>query len=291
MVDVFYEGLLEPEGPVQLDDGRWAVVEMSADRGSVTVVAHDGSRADVLRKTGRPNGLALGADGTLWVAESERPSLLKVSLDGDVETVLTENEHGQPFLFPNDLAFGPDGSLYLTDSGIGYDDIVIDGAIRSDWATAPYDGRVYRIDPTTRRIETIDSGLKFLNGISVGPDNALYTNDTISGDVYRYSLDGGSPGPRERFSNVVDPALPIAFRGPDGMAHSADGRLFVTVYNQHDIVVLGTTGEWEARISAGGRQPTNAAFSHDGRLMVTEVEHGRIEIHDVGIGGAELFRG
>ena len=44
------------------------------------------------------------------------PSLLRVTLDGKVETIATACG-SEAFLFPNDLLFGPDGALYLTDSG------------------------------------------------------------------------------------------------------------------------------------------------------------------------------
>lgn len=292
MSETFVSGLLEPEGPVLLPDGRWAVVEMDPARGCVTIVDAEGVSANQLVKTGRPNGMALGADGSLWVAESKVPSLLNLKLDGTFEVVLTEDEHGRPFLFPNDLAFGPDGTLYMTDSGIQYDDIIVNGAIREDYARAPYDGRVYRIDTVSGRIETVDSGHNFLNGICIGTDQSLYTNDTITGDVYRYGLGGDRIGPCELFGNVMDTTRPPSFRGPDGMAHGADGRLFVTVFNQQELVVLDIDGGWNCRIATAGARPTNVAFhGTETKIFVTEAEAGAIEVFDVGTGGAPLFYG
>ncbi len=285
-------GLVEPEGPLALDDGRWLVVEMDPSRGCVSLIDPADDSLSVVRKTGRPNGLATAANGDIYVAESLVPSLLRITLDGECEVVLTADEHGEDFLFPNDLCFGPDGALYMTDSGIMHADIVVDGALRQDWSTAPYDGKVFRIDIGSGKIETIDSGLKFLNGISIGVDNALYTNDTITGDVYRYDLDGGAVGERTVFGNVIDPELPVEFRGPDGMAHGADGRLYVTVYNQHEIVVLDTDGKWDSRVRTEGNNPTNVAFGlTDNRMYVTETELGQLEVHDAETSGAPLFHG
>ena len=114
---IFATGLANPEGPVLLPDGDWALVEMHPDRGWVARISRDGKKKDVIAKTGRPNGLAIDREGVLWVAESiNPPSLLRMTLDGKFDVVLTECE-GESFLFPNDLCFGPHGELYMTDSG------------------------------------------------------------------------------------------------------------------------------------------------------------------------------
>ena len=39
---VFYKNLGEPEAPVLLSDGSWAVVEMSPEKGCVSVISRDG---------------------------------------------------------------------------------------------------------------------------------------------------------------------------------------------------------------------------------------------------------
>ena len=89
------------------------------DRGCVTHILAAGGRRELTR-TGRPNGLAVDADGIIWVAESQQPGLLRMTMDGGYEKVLDRCGE-DPFLFPNDLCFGPDGMLYLTDSGIRFD--------------------------------------------------------------------------------------------------------------------------------------------------------------------------
>ena len=92
---------------------------MHPDRGWITHLSVDGRSRRVIAKTGRPNGMTLDRDGVLWIAESVNPpSLLRVTLDGKVEQVLTDC-NGEPFLFPNDLRFGPDGALYLADGRAG----------------------------------------------------------------------------------------------------------------------------------------------------------------------------
>ena len=78
---VFHQDLGEPEAPVLLSDGRWAVVEMSPKKGCVSVISLDGLAKNVVARTGRPNGMLVDSHGTLWVAESMNPpSLKKVEL-------------------------------------------------------------------------------------------------------------------------------------------------------------------------------------------------------------------
>jgi len=287
---IFVEDIAQPEGPVVLPDGSWLVVEMAPQRGCITHISADGKNKRVIAKTGRPNGLCVDKDGNIWCAESEVPSLLRVTMDGQVEKLLTECD-GKPFLFPNDLCFGPEGALYLTDSGILFEDFIIDGKLHPDYENLNYDGCVYRIDLPSMKIEQIDSGIRFTNGIAFGPDNYLYVNESISGMVYRYRWENGAiVGGREDFGNVNDPALE-GFKGPDGMAFGKDGNLYCTVYGQQDVTVLDPKGGVLRRIKTKGKNPTNVAFGLPGdqKIYVTEVECGTLEAIEVGVEGMPLY--
>jgi len=288
---IFATGLDCPEGPAVLPDRSWLVVETGSSRGCVTQVSADGRTKRILNRTGRPNGLAVDREGSIWVAESSPPSLIRMKLDGSFAVFMTECQ-GEPFLFPNDLCFGPDGALYLTDSGIRFEDFAPGGGIRDDYLTASYDGRIYRIDTATRDIRRIDRGIKFTNGIAFGPDGNLYANETITGAVMRYRWNGGNIGGREEFGNVLDPAKQ-GFRGPDGMAFSQDGRLYCTVAGQGDVAVLGPDGRLVERIRTQGVFPTNCAFGPDRepKLYVTEFANGQIEVFGVDAVGWPLMNG
>lgn len=280
-----------PEGPVALPDRSWLVTELDTRRGTVVRITPDGIR-EPIAKTGRPNGLAAARDGSFWVAESLEPALLRLDLSGEFTTELTEVD-GRPLLWPNDLCFGPDGALYVTDSGILVGDFLIDGKPIEGAEHVTTEGIVFRFDPATRETTLLDEGLGFTNGIAFGPDGLLYANETLTGNVYRYRIENGRvAGERETFGNVNDPGYDEpGLHGPDGMAFSSDGRLWVAVFGQGDVTVLDRDGAVEQRIDVGDRSPCNVAFGLDGdtRMYVVGDEHGTLASFEVGVGGLALF--
>lgn len=290
---IFAGDLLDPEGPVAMPDRSWLFVEGAADRGCVTHVSPDGRTRRIVKKTGRPNGLAIDAEQAIWVAESKVPSLLRLTLDGNVQVIATGCD-GEPFLFPNDLCFGPDGAIYLTDSGVFIDSFAPQGKIRPDYMNVEYDGRAYRIDPSSGAVTLIDRGIRFTNGIAFGPDDRLYLNETLTGNIYRYSWRNGKvSAPRELFGNVIRPDASAGWKGPDGMAFDEEGLLYVAVFGQGDVTVLARDGSVSRRIETQGRLPTNVAFALPGKrtIYVTEYQNAQVEAFSVGSDGLKLWDG
>lgn len=275
-----------------LRDGRWLVVEMGADRGCVSIIERDGSGRRELARTGRPNGLAIDRSDTVWIAESNPPSLLKMTLDGKVDLVVDRSADG-PFLFPNDLCFGPDGALYFTDSGIRFVDFAPGGKVRADYETLRYAGRVYRYDMRTAELRKLADGIRFANGLGFGPgDEHLYVAETISGDILRYPWSEAGLGPAAVFGNVIAPDAPKGIKGPDGFAFADDGDLYVTVFGQGDVTVLAPDGAVKSRIKTAGAAPTNVKFGlGERRIYVTEDQYGTIETFDVDALGLPLHPG
>ena len=286
----FADQLGFPEAPVLLPDGDFLFVEMQPDKGWTIRISKDGKRRSVVAKTGRPNGLAADRDGYIWVAETAMRALLKLSLDGKYE-VIANACNGEQFLFLNDLAFGPGGDVFLTDSGIEIEELAPNGQLNPDYRKLKYDGRVFRIDPRTRDVQCIDRGLLFTNGIAFGPDGHLYIAETLSGNIYRYACTNGRvTGKRQLFGNVIEHFNPAELKGPDGMKFGADGNLYVAVFGQGDVTVLGRDGKVVNRIKTQGSMPTNLVFGAKGekKIYVTEVETGSVQIFDVETDGLPL---
>lgn len=287
---IFTRNLGFPEAPVHLPDGDFLFVEMSPDKGCVTRVSADGAKQTLLAKTGRPNGLALDRNGLVWVAESAMRAVLRMTLEGQYEVVANQCR-GEGFLFLNDLAFGPNGDLFVTDSGILLDEIAPGGELVPNWRDLNFDGRVYRIDVRTRQVDLIDRGIQFTNGIAFGPDGNLYVAETLSGNIYRYACrDGSVIGKRQLFGNVIEQFNLAELKGPDGMKFANNGRLYACVYGQGNVTVLDPAGKVVERIPTDGVCPTNLAFARDGRkqIYVTEVVTGTVQVFDVDTEGLPL---
>jgi gluconolactonase len=289
-VRVFAAGLGEPETPVLLDDGRWAVVEMDPDVCTVTAIAPDGSSREVLAITDRPNGVAFDPQGRMWVAiNSPVPRLVRLSADGRVEASVTHLD-GVRLLLPNDLCFGPDGRLWMTDSGIALDELLQDGALRRDWAQLKPDGRLFSINAQTLRGRLHDRGLAFANGVGFSPRGEVHVSETMTGAIHRYRGDGDDLT-RELVGNARRQDGTVDFHGPDGFAFDTDGRIYIAVYGQGHVAVLSADGTVERRLPTGGALPTNVAFGPDRALYVTEAERGRLERLPVAATGAQVFFG
>ena len=288
---IFASDLGFPEAPVLLPDGNFLFTEMTPETGWVIWFSADGLSRRVVAKTGRPNGLAQDLNGAIWVAESAQRALLKLTLDGQYETVAAAAED-RPFLFLNDLAFAPNGDLYFTDSGILVNTFSPGGVLNPDWKNLHYDGRVYRLNAGSGAVETIDKGLQFTNGIAFGPDHNLYIAETLTGMIHRYQWqDGHIVGGRVAFGDVIDPSGPGGLRGPDGMKFGADGNLYVAVFGQGVVTVLDANGDVVRRIKTEGRQCTNLAFGKTGEhsIYLTEAETGTVQKLDAGTDGFPLF--
>jgi gluconolactonase len=282
---IFASDLSLPVSPIQLADSSWLVSEMGVDRGCVSHISADGQTKQIIFKTIQPNGLLLDKDGTIWVANVDPPSLVRITMDGRLMEVASAFD-GRRVLFGNDLAYGPDGALYFTDSGILVSELLSPDK-KSRRTDVQPDGRIYRIDLTTKQSKLLDSGMGFANGMAFGPRGDLYVTDTLTGIVYRYRWENGQVNQaREYFANVIDPEGerqgPLGPPGPDGIKVDSNGNCYVAVLGQSHICVLSPEGAVVKRIRTQGHLPTNVAFGPEGswKLYISEAEFGVIELHE-----------
>lgn len=262
---------------------------------------------------GAVEGPAFDRRGALFFVSSDRGSIARVGPAGEVA------EWANTGGIPAALAFAPDGTLYVTDSGPsrhgllvatpdaalsvlvdtyegkpfnGCNDLVFtaDGTLffSDPWQTSLANpvGGFYRRRPDGR-LDRIEGGMAFPNGVALAPDaSAVYLAETYTNRVYRYPLAAaGELGPREIFATLDGDF------GPDGMAFDVEGNLFVAHYDGGRIDVVDPAGRVIDAIPTPGPQPTNVAFGGPGRrtLAVTENATGSVYTAEVAVPGAPLW--
>ena len=156
-IDIIEDGLGFTEGPVWLPDDRVALTSIS--HGCVYIVDPADGPLERIDTGGGPNGLACSADGTLYVAQNGGVWGASGPAEPGVQVITgTRVDYLVEGLgAPNDLMFGPDGRLWITDTRAEFD-------VSTPGAGLP--GHVYATDVDsgdTRRV--IDDGPVFINGL------------------------------------------------------------------------------------------------------------------------------
>ncbi|WNV85939.1 hypothetical protein [Umezawaea sp. Da 62-37] len=230
------------------------------------------------------NGVAFGPDGRLHVAQFLAGQISAVDIaSGDVEVVVPLDG---PVQSPDDLAFGADGSMYITDlvpgrvwrrSPLGEFTVVTDEVAVPNGITCVGDRLfVNEMKPGGRLLELFPDGgdpvvladdLAMGNAMQLGPDGCLYYPHMITGKVFRVPLDGGAP------ELVAEDVLePVAVR------FDLDGTLVVLSRGAAGIVTrldLFGTGD-RALVASGVVGLDNAAFDDENRMFVSSFASGGI---------------
>jgi gluconolactonase len=244
-IEVIADGLGFTEGPVWLPDDRVALTSIS--HGCVYIVNPTDGALERIDTGGGPNGLACSADGTLYVAQNggvwgasgaAEPGVQVIS--GSRVDYLVEGLGA-----PNDLTFGPDGRLWITDTRAEFD---------LDTPGAGLPGHVYATDVDSGETrQVIDDGPVFINGLGFEPDGSrLLVTATLSSQLLSYVIapDGSLDAP-EIVHTFVDGS-------PDGMAVSAHGEYWVALTSADRIDVIDAWGRRIGEIALlAGSLPTN----------------------------------
>ncbi|MDQ0572745.1 gluconolactonase [Variovorax paradoxus] len=222
---------------------------------------------------GWPNGLAIHADGGLWIADYRRGILRLDPADGSIETVLG-HRNSESFKGVNDLGFDLGGRLYFTDQG----------------QTGLHDptGRVYRWHASDDRLDLLLANAPSPNGVATSADGkVLLVAVTRGNQVWRAPL-----LPDGSLSKVGALQTFFGTSGPDGLAATADGGLVVAHASLGGAFVLNARGEVThvVRGPAGCNTVTNVAFRPGTRqLVLTDSATGSVLEADLPMDGAQLY--
>jgi gluconolactonase len=268
-----------------MGDGSVAVVELQG--AALTRVAPDGTLSLLGECGGSPNGSAAGLSGEWYVANNgglgvegkdywhaPRPipgGVQRIDPDGTV-TPVTTTLPGPPPRRPNDLCFGPDGTLYVTDSANWEDPANLN--VGSVLALGPDGSVVHQTEVPAMP-----------NGVAFAPDGRLFVTQSFTRKVLAFDVDGPVLGPASPFVK-----LPAGM--PDGLCFSADGTVIVCGSVGDVIFVFAPDGTLTETIEAGpGTQPTNCCLGADGSLYVTYGFTGQLVAFDLGLAPAAVHRG
>lgn len=247
------------EGPVFAGDGTLYITSIT--KGGIYRIEADGTPTLFADTNGGGNGATVDADGTLFLAQNgarrmwDGPvfppaacGIQRIGIDGAITWL------NQDPITPNDLRFGPDGMLYVTDP-------TRDPRMN--------DGRMWRIDSNSGNSELLVSVPWFPNGLAFGPDDRLYIGDTGKGIIYAAAIEDGVLQP-------LEPVIQLDHGHPDGLAFDDNGNLIACAVDLNggigSIQTYTPTGEKVDEFCIGrGSFPTNIAFhpGQDQTLVVT----------------------
>lgn len=300
-------GLQFPEGPVVLEDGSIAVVEIA--RGTLTRIDLNGNATVIATPGGGPNGAAIGPDGMCYVCNSGgfewrrnkagnlRPigrandysggRIERIDLfTGRVERLyegVPSPKGPRALSGPNDLVFDTTGSFWFTDLG---------GASGHQTDRSA----VYYAAATRNEIREVPLPILTPNGIGLGPaDRTLFIADTEAARIWSFDLSGpGSIAKRE--APVPHGAKFIQQAGGeyqrfDSLTVDCEGSVLVGTLIHGGITQFSSTGLLTAHFPLDDPYVTNLCFGgKDLRtLYVTLSGTGRlIAIEDWPVSGKPL---
>jgi gluconolactonase len=265
-------GLLFPEGPVALPDGRVALVEIA--RRTVTMVEADGTTRVLAEPGGGPNGLAMGPGGAFYVtnnagfdfhcdADGVRPTGQPADYSGGrlervdprtgaVEVLYRETGSGYGLRGPNDLVVDREGGIWFTDLG------------KRRARDLDYGGVYYAAADGSAISEAAHPFLT-ANGIGLSPDETvLYVAETEGGRLWAFDLEAPGrirkqPWPSPHGGRLVYTAG-NSYERFDSLAVEASGNICVATLINGGISVISPAGELVDFVAMPDRFTTNICF-------------------------------
>ena len=300
-----------PRATARTPDGSAWITGWSSD--NVFHVATDGAVTEVFERwpgAGGCSGLALAADGTLYVANSDSRSVLRVSTGGELALVLPGpgaipgsglkrpfrmglDAAGDLYVMASDshnvLRVATDGTLTeLVDaSGAGPGqaldqprDLVVaaDGTV---YVAGMGSDNVLRVDPSGAISQAIgpagDGAGHPLDGaaaLALGPDGSLYVASFFGNGVLRRDPGGAVTAVLTASGDGAGHALAL----PNALALAPDGTLYVAGFGSDNVFALPPGGPATQVLDLFGdgsgplmNDPADLALSPDGTLYVASL--------------------
>lgn len=219
-----------PAGELWAGGEAGQVYRINPMDGTVTLVGETG---------GFILGITPDGDGHVWLCDLGRHQLLCMDAQtGTIVHAITEVD-GRPLTNPNYAVFGPDGRLYVSDSG----------------TSGLYNGFVFVVTPLGESIVIDATSGAFPNGLALSQDSSTL-----------FIVESEDPGVRALDLPTGESRGFVALPGrvPDGLALAANGDLYVACYRPDEIIRVTPDGRvYSWLLDPRGMAlsaPTNVAF-------------------------------
>lgn len=238
--------------PSQKDNNGFISKFSAENPGAPTMLAEGGKNGVTLNA---PKGMAIVGD-TLWVADIDAVRGFNRKTGAPVRTV---DLRSQQAAFLNDVAAGPDGSVWVTDTGIKFD--------ANGQMSPAGKQRVFKIVGTTVTVPVVGDSLGNPNGIAWDAGNNRWLLNGFSGkDIVRFTEDD-----HQTFVVASGPG------GYDGLEVLSDGRVIVTSWADSTVSVV--EGNALRKLITGVSAPADIGVdTRRNRIALPRFESNTVEI-------------
>lgn len=281
---VVAEGLKFPEGPIAMRDGSLIFVEI--ERQTVSRLTPAGKVEVVAEVPGGPNGLAIGPDGGLYIANNggrftytmrgglnspggpppgftAAGKIQRLDLKTRQLTTIYDSVEGRPIIAADDLVFDRHGGMWI-----------------SDIAVKPGDGAILYAPAPGKPLAVARGGMNGPNGIGVSPDGKLL-HVSMGTNLYAFDIDGPGQLATRSYPNGGLQAPLWQGSYADSLKLQADGRVTVcsllrpggigVVDRAGHTDFLGFPDRWVCNLAFGGKDMRDAWIMLSGLGQIAKV--------------------
>jgi DNA-binding beta-propeller fold protein YncE len=244
--------------------------------GRVQVFQHDGTFQRGWRMpdavNGTPTGMTFTGDGNVLIPDTHYSQIIEYTPDGTIVERWGSYGAGEDeFIYPTDIAIGPDGALYISEYG----------------GDSEHGG-------DAERVHVFDSDHSFLRewgqhgektgefnramAIQVDARGDVYVCDTANHRIQRFTAGG-------LFRGVIGEAgsEPGELKYPYDFVLAPDGSMLVCEYGNNRISRFSADGSFVASLGGPGRDPgrfnspRGITVSPDGLVFVADTDNHRVQ--------------
>jgi sugar lactone lactonase YvrE len=274
------------------DDGDGSSIELVTGWGTEGIL---GERGGGNYEFSNPYGVAVGPYGNVYVADSSNSRIQRFTSDGTLDDNWGEQNDGTvgsygteagKFRNPNGVAVGPNGSVYVADTGNHrIQRFTSDGDLDTNWGE--------QNDGTVGSYGTEAGKFAYPDGVTVDDSTgSVYVADTNNHRIQRFTSDGDlDTNWGEQNDGTVGSYGTEAgkFAYTRGVAVGPDGRVYVADRNNNRIQRFDSDGTLDDNWGEGGtvgskgagegefENPNGVAVGPDGSVYVADTNNSRIQ--------------